>query len=143
MVCLGSPFKFFKDCFPQILLGPFLNTLTPFSIYSDITGKKFAGRKSRGNCRDWNLATFTTFPSHDNLFFDLSWHLIPRISISESFFLLFFPKRFYFWVLTLQNTCNIPPSTEDFRRFEYAKLLFGMKQNKKWFDQIFIATFWF
>ena len=30
MVCLGRPyhFKFFKDCLPQILLGPFLNTLT-------------------------------------------------------------------------------------------------------------------
>ena len=30
MVCLGRPFhfKFFKGCLPQILLGPFLNTLT-------------------------------------------------------------------------------------------------------------------
>ena len=29
MVCLGRPyhFKFFKGCLPQILLGPFLNTL--------------------------------------------------------------------------------------------------------------------
>ena len=29
-VCLGRPyhFKFFKGCLPQILLGPFLNTLT-------------------------------------------------------------------------------------------------------------------
>ena len=32
MVCLGRPyhFKFFKSCPPQILLGPFLNTLTHF-----------------------------------------------------------------------------------------------------------------
>ena len=30
MVCWGSPylFKFFKGCLPQILLGPFLNTLS-------------------------------------------------------------------------------------------------------------------
>ena len=30
MVCLGRPyqFKFFKSCLPQVLLGPFLNTLT-------------------------------------------------------------------------------------------------------------------
>ena len=30
MVCLGRPyhFKYFKGCFPEILLGPFLNTLT-------------------------------------------------------------------------------------------------------------------
>ena len=30
MVCLGRPyhFNFFKGCLPQILLGPFLNTLT-------------------------------------------------------------------------------------------------------------------
>ena len=30
MVLLGRPyhFKFFKDCLPQILLGPFLKTLT-------------------------------------------------------------------------------------------------------------------
>ena len=29
-LCLGRPyhFKIFKDCLPQILLGPFLNTLT-------------------------------------------------------------------------------------------------------------------
>ena len=33
MVCLGRPynFKFFKGCFPQILLGPFLNTLIQMS----------------------------------------------------------------------------------------------------------------
>ena len=30
MVCLSRPYplKFFKGCFPQILLGPFLNTLS-------------------------------------------------------------------------------------------------------------------
>ena len=30
MVCLGRPyhFKFFRDCLPQILLGPFLNILS-------------------------------------------------------------------------------------------------------------------
>ena len=30
MVCLGRPyhFKFFKGCFPQILIGPFLNNLS-------------------------------------------------------------------------------------------------------------------
>ena len=28
------PFKFFKDCLPQILHGPFLNTLTHFILYS-------------------------------------------------------------------------------------------------------------
>ena len=32
-LCLGRPyhFKFFKGCLPQILLGPFLNTLTHLS----------------------------------------------------------------------------------------------------------------
>ena len=38
MVCLGRPhhFKFFKDCLPQIVLGPFLNILTHifFARYS-------------------------------------------------------------------------------------------------------------
>ena len=34
MVCLGRPhhFKFFKGCHPQILVGPFLNTLTHIFI---------------------------------------------------------------------------------------------------------------
>ena len=34
MVCLGRPyhFKLFKDCLPQILLGPFLNTLTHMEL---------------------------------------------------------------------------------------------------------------
>ena len=37
MVCLGRPyhFKFFKSCPPQILLGPFLNTLTHFCWVTD------------------------------------------------------------------------------------------------------------
>ena len=34
MVCLARPypFKFFKGCRPQILLGPLLNTLPNFSL---------------------------------------------------------------------------------------------------------------
>ena len=34
MVCLGRTyhFKFFKGCLPQILLGPFLNTLTDMQL---------------------------------------------------------------------------------------------------------------
>ena len=34
MVCLSKPyhFKFFKSCLPQILLGPFLNTLTHIKL---------------------------------------------------------------------------------------------------------------
>ena len=34
IVCLSRPyhFKFFKGCLPQILLGPFLNTLTELSL---------------------------------------------------------------------------------------------------------------
>ena len=37
MVCLSKPyqFKFFKGCFPQILLGPFLNTLTYVYVTSN------------------------------------------------------------------------------------------------------------
>ena len=33
-VCLGGPyhFKFFKDCLPEILLGPFLNTLSKIYV---------------------------------------------------------------------------------------------------------------
>ena len=36
MVCLSRPyhFKFFKDCLPQILLGPFLNTLSNIALCS-------------------------------------------------------------------------------------------------------------
>ena len=36
MVCLSRPyhFKFFKGCLPQILLGPFLNTLTQIILSS-------------------------------------------------------------------------------------------------------------
>ena len=35
MVCLSRPypFKFFKGCFPQILLGPFLNTLSHMKMF--------------------------------------------------------------------------------------------------------------
>ena len=35
MVGLGRPyqFNFFKDCLPQILLGPFFNTLTNLNNY--------------------------------------------------------------------------------------------------------------
>ena len=35
-LCLSRPhpFKFFKDCLPQILLGPFLNTWTQIFKYS-------------------------------------------------------------------------------------------------------------
>ena len=34
-LCLSRPypFKCFKDCLPQILLGSFLNTLTPLRLY--------------------------------------------------------------------------------------------------------------
>ena len=34
MVCLGTPyhFKFFKGYLPQILIGPFLNTLSHMSF---------------------------------------------------------------------------------------------------------------
>ena len=34
MVCLGRPyhFHFFKGCLPQILLGPFLNTLSQILV---------------------------------------------------------------------------------------------------------------
>ena len=34
MVCSGRPyhFKLFKGCLPQILLGPFLNTLTHLNV---------------------------------------------------------------------------------------------------------------
>ena len=34
MVCLDRPyhFRFFKGCYPQILLGPFLNTLTHLKL---------------------------------------------------------------------------------------------------------------
>ena len=39
MICLGKPyrFKFFKGCLPQILVGPFLNTLLdPYNIFDFI-----------------------------------------------------------------------------------------------------------
>ena len=45
MVCLGRPFhlKFFKGCLPQILLGPFLNTMTQMCLSSTIPDElKFA-----------------------------------------------------------------------------------------------------
>ena len=63
--------------------------------------------KLGNNCRDWNLATFTTAPSHGNLFFDLLWHLIRATSkLFESFFSYFFLEDFiseYFWykILTI------------------------------------------
>ena len=31
---LKNPFKFFKGCLPQILLGPFLNTLSQISLFT-------------------------------------------------------------------------------------------------------------
>ena len=38
MVCLGRPyhFKYFIGCLPQILLGPFLNTLTHINFCPNI-----------------------------------------------------------------------------------------------------------
>ena len=53
MTCLGRPhpFKFFKGCFPQTLLGPFLNTLT--HILVDLaTFKETAGLKISQNSED-------------------------------------------------------------------------------------------
>ena len=44
MVCLSKlyRFKYFKSCLPQISLGPFLNTLSPFRVSSNSleTGRK-------------------------------------------------------------------------------------------------------
>ena len=39
MVCLGRPyhFKFFKACLPQVLLGPFLNTLDPYVDHKKVS----------------------------------------------------------------------------------------------------------
>ena len=48
MVCLGRPhhFKIFKDCLPQILLGPFLNTLTYIYREREISSMKWVNRIS-------------------------------------------------------------------------------------------------
>ena len=64
---LGRPyyFKFFKGCLPQILLGPFLNTLTHM-IYSfslnmsifttgQLSGKFFKVRSHWKMCFEWHL----------------------------------------------------------------------------------------
>ena len=44
MICLGRPyhFKFFKGCLPQILLGPFLNTLTDLFLPHVYPKQKFS-----------------------------------------------------------------------------------------------------
>ena len=34
------PFKFFKECLPKILLGPFLNTFSDMKLYRLLTPKK-------------------------------------------------------------------------------------------------------
>ena len=42
MVCLGKyHFKLFKGCLPQILVGPFLNTLTHLFISRNFSLKHF------------------------------------------------------------------------------------------------------
>ena len=42
MVCLSRPypFKFFKGCLPQILLGPLLNTLSQMFLRSGVSDRK-------------------------------------------------------------------------------------------------------
>ena len=48
MVCLGRPynFKVFKGCLPQILLGPFFNTLTQMYLLSSRDNKKYNDEKN-------------------------------------------------------------------------------------------------
>ena len=43
MACLGRPhhYKFFKGCIPQVLLGPFLNTLTHLLVFRFFSIKPF------------------------------------------------------------------------------------------------------
>ena len=52
------------------------------------------------------------------------------------FSLIFFLKHFSFW--EIQNTCNISPSTKDFNKsLEHTKLLFDIKEKKKYFKSKF------
>ena len=50
MICLDRPyhFKFFKGCYPQILLGPFLNTVTKI-FYNAVCNKTMAFSVKRFN----------------------------------------------------------------------------------------------
>ena len=63
MVSLSRPyhFKSFKGCLPQILLGPFLNTLSHFSILAEAT--------SVGNNRMGDL--------HIDFRLEMLWKIVP------------------------------------------------------------------
>ena len=91
MVCLGRPyyFKFFKGSFPQILLGPFLNTLN--HLYHALLPIYFA----------WNSRLYTTISFRiimNNVFFSFQhWSLfnssiIPNLGFTHSVY--FKPHRF-------------------------------------------------
>ena len=47
MVCLNKFFKFFKGCLPQILLGPFLNTLSQMLILTILSFRILSNTRSR------------------------------------------------------------------------------------------------
>ena len=50
MVCLGRPYhiKFFIGCFPQIVLGSFVNNLTQVFLLSNRDNKKYNHEKRSG-----------------------------------------------------------------------------------------------
>ena len=79
MVCWGRPchFKFFKDCLPQILLGPFLNTLSHLIVsffiqfVSSVTKQSFVPLHMinalsiyRKNSRDISFISVNIFSSN-------------------------------------------------------------------------------
>ena len=56
MVCLSRPhrFIFFKGCLPQVLLGPFLNTLTHIIIQFSIKNGRWVDNKHPMNSK-WSV----------------------------------------------------------------------------------------
>ena len=94
------------------------------------------------NCHGKNLTTFHDFffPRQFLFFYYLLRHLIsaPFDFFWMFFSLIFFSKDFRFWAIL--TNCNMFLSTEDFIKLLYVKLLFNMKQNRKYIYQVFITS---
>ena len=129
MVCLSISLKIFNGCLPQILLGPFLNTLTQIVLWSL---KVVIHNKSQAwNHRNWSI-------SNTNMNFNdvictraplLSLYRTEMLNLSSSSIVKTYKKGRHqgkeIWVYTLiinQFDTNItfqyPQKTQVFWRFE-------------------------
>ena len=115
MVCLSRPYQlnFFKSCLPQILLGPYLNTLIHFSPFENFLFHTSLFRTFL--LHNFLLCTFPTPLSHTSrLHYFAYCHLLLLYFIPSCFTVLYFILSYFttlfFWT-SLFLTSLLPFST--------------------------------